>query len=114
MHASNKPYKEVAPEVLQVNEFEVAYARSANSTVVSQPIFCPKSAEQFARAIAMDEAEYEDMRAHGFYAEGTPFPQQPQTASELQAEIEMIEQEEVYLDETEYRTAMNRLWSALG
>ncbi|MBQ0020420.1 MAG: hypothetical protein KBT39_07870 [Bacteroidales bacterium] len=61
----------------------------------------------------MDEAEYEDMRAHGFYAEGTPFPQQPQTASELQAEIDMIEQEE-YLDETEYRTAMNRLWSALG
>ena len=113
MHASNKPYKEVAPEVLQVNEFEVAYASSANSNVAPQPIFYPKSAEQFARAIAMDEAEYEDMRAHGFYAEGTPFPQQPQTASELQAEIDMIEQEE-YLDETEYRTAMNRLWSALG
>lgn len=113
MHASDKTYKEVVPEVQQVSEPEVAYARSTSRSMNPMCILFNRSAEEFARAVALDEAEYEDMKVHGFYAKGTPFPQQPQTDVELQAEIDAIEQEE-YLNEDEYRAAINRLWSALG
>lgn len=113
MSTSDKTYKEVAPEVLHVNEPEVAYAHGTYSTIIPLQALYNRSAEEFARAVALDEAEFEDMRAHGFYAKGTPFPQQPQTDAELQSEIDAIEQED-YLDEGEYRAAISRLWNALG
>lgn len=114
---NEKKYEIHEEEAVMAKEAEAAYAttvpiqgmyvvsRNTNSTTTRN--------ESVARILARTPEEFEDMRAHGFYAKGTPFPHQPQTWDEVWEEVDSQE-EEIYLDETEANKAIERLWSVLA